>query len=437
MQWRMVLRRAQRASLTILGDIAQGTAAWAPTRWEQVLQACGLADRAAVGALTLGYRIPAPVSEFACRLLPEIAPGVEAPTSFREGEEPLIERFDGSVVRAAARIGAASSEDPGLLAVIAPSRLVPGLRRALGEGGPVVLEAHEAKGLEFDRVVVVEPAEIAGTTQRGLRSLFVALTRPTKHLVVLTSTELPGALRDASPAGVQPLDPFAHRVCACGLEVAPSWRHCPVCGAAVVGGAGREAVFTESAGQIVCVAHGDPACRVCSPPEGFEQSAHGWRPRLVDRRPGTPPRAAGAPITGTNHNDDGRPLIVGESAGDLPADVYRILALAPPESPVRFVEAYLRRCMSELDLTPSGPLTGDRPYVNLVPPPRFGRKRAAAVLPSSGRVEIYVTPDSADRFPTAREVKNNGEAFAVQVYLESEEAVGDAVALTRIGLEQR
>lgn len=137
-------------------------------------------------------------------------------TSFREGEEPLIERFDGSVVRAAARIGKIPSDRSGLVAVIAPSRLVRGLRRALGEGGPVVLEAHDAKGLEVDTVVVVEPAEIAGTAQRGLRSLFVALARPTKHLIVLTSTELPGALRDASPAGVQPLDTFAHRVCACG-----------------------------------------------------------------------------------------------------------------------------------------------------------------------------------------------------------------------------
>lgn len=124
-------------------------------------------------------------------------------------------------------------------------------------------------------------------------------------------------------------------------------------------------------------------------------------------------------------------------AVDLPADVFRILSLAPPGSPVRWVEAYIRACRSELDLIPSGPRTGSRPYINLLPPRRFGRKRAAALLPSTGRVEIYVAPEWAERYASAREVKNNGEAFAVQVYLTSDAAVADAIALTRIGLEQR
>lgn len=99
-------------------------------------------------------------------------------------------------------------------------------------------------------------------------------------------------------------------------------------------------------------------------------------------------------------------------AEDLPAEVYRILALAPPGSPLRYVEAYIRACMSELDLTSSGPRTGSRPYVNVLPPRRFGRKRAAASLPSTGRVEIYVAPEWAERYESARDVKNNGEAFA-------------------------
>lgn len=236
MQWRMVLRRAQRASLTILGDIAQGTAAWAPTRWEQVLQACGLADRAAVGELTLGYRIPAPVSEFACRLLPEIAPGIEAPTSFREGDEPMIEKINGSVGSATARVSRALKASAGTTAVIGPARLVQPVRAALDQPGVLqdrsvsVLEAHEAKGLEFDLVIVLEPAEIAGATQRGLRALFVALTRATKHLLVLTSTELPGALRDASPDGVAPFEDKIETTCACGFPLQATWSYCPGCG---------------------------------------------------------------------------------------------------------------------------------------------------------------------------------------------------------------
>lgn len=246
MQWRMVLRRAQRASMTILGDLAQGTAPWSPTRWDQVLHACGLEDRAAVGQLAMGYRIPKPVSDFACRLLPETAPGLNAPTSFREGEEPSIEKINGSVGSATARVSRAVKSTVGTTAVIAPPRLADPLRQAIDGSSALagrqvsVLEAPEAKGLEFDNVIVVEPAEIAGSTQRGLRAVFVALTRATKHLLILTSTELPGALRDASPAGVAPFRVGAPAECACGFKLEQEWRFCPACGVDVISGPGEE-----------------------------------------------------------------------------------------------------------------------------------------------------------------------------------------------------
>jgi superfamily I DNA/RNA helicase len=134
--------------------------------------------------------------ELALPLLDTIAPGVEPPISYRTGAHPpYIRRVDEADLLAAAyREAAALAEQDGLLAVIAPDRLLDeAASDDLWDGVPL-LSPREAKGLEFDHVIVVEPAAIAAQEQ-GLRELYVALTRPTKTLVVVHSAPLPPELR--------------------------------------------------------------------------------------------------------------------------------------------------------------------------------------------------------------------------------------------------
>src|SRR5262249_55840694 len=141
-------------------------------------------------------------------LLAEIAPDVEAPISYRSGAEPpRIVCADAPLSRAFEEATRLASVE-GLLAIIAPSSL----RREPASPGSLfdearipVLTPREAKGLEFDHVVVVEPARIVDEGQggqggQGLRELFVALTRPTRSLVIVHAEPLPAALAHAVPA---------------------------------------------------------------------------------------------------------------------------------------------------------------------------------------------------------------------------------------------
>lgn len=267
-QWRMVRRRSQRGSITILGDLAQRTSPWAPDSWEQILQFLGLAERGRVAELKLGYRIPSPVSEFACRLLPEIAPGLEPPTSFREGE-PVVIRDIAHLSDVTDHVRA-SLRRPGTLAVIAPDLLVSSIREILqaADGlsdAPAVLTPDEAKGLEFDTVVVVEPSQIAANSPVGLRRLFIALTRATHRLEVLSSTPLPHELE--APA-----------TCACGLALLPTWRHCPVCGAQHDRATESTPHYRFYDGQLRCQAHRQAGCAQCRPPDGYRAVRGEWRP---------------------------------------------------------------------------------------------------------------------------------------------------------------
>ncbi len=105
---------------------------------------------------------------------------------------------------------------------------------------------------------------------------------------------------------------------------------------------------------------------------------------------------------------------------------------AVAEHELRFVEL----CATQLGLVARLPKS-ERTYVNLVPPKRFGTKRAAAFEIRSGRVEIYCDPAHADTHPLADEVRHNGVPVAVKVYLTSPAAVDEAITLTRIGLDER
>jgi DNA helicase IV len=196
MQLRMVHRRARDGSLTILGDIAQATGAVSYSDWDEVLPQLPRSDAAQVEELRHAYRVPREIMELALPLLARIAPEVEPPISYRHGAAPpRIRRVEEAhLVAAAYREAEALAGADGLLAVIAPDEL---LVESLA-GGPLydsvpLLTPRQAKGLEFDHVVVVEPALIAARRQ-GLRELYVALTRPTKTLVIVHARPLPADL---------------------------------------------------------------------------------------------------------------------------------------------------------------------------------------------------------------------------------------------------
>jgi DNA helicase IV len=208
MQLRMVARRAATGWLTLLGDVAQATGAVAYERWDEVLAHLPV-ETATVEELVLAYRVPAEIMHLALPLLSQIAPHVRPPEAYREGGEAPRVLTDPDVAHRAAEEAVVLDAGEGSVAVVAPSALVPAIRglleRALVEvdGSPVedlapavrVLTAREAKGLEFDQVVLAEPAAVvseAGGIQ-GRRHLYVALTRATKSLTVVHSLPLPWA----------------------------------------------------------------------------------------------------------------------------------------------------------------------------------------------------------------------------------------------------
>jgi DNA helicase IV len=194
MQLRAVARRAG-GSLTILGDVAQATGPVPYRSWSEVLARLPGGDGAAVEELRHAYRVPREIMELTLPLLPLIAPELEQPLSYRTGAAaPRFVRVEaGELLAAAWREAAALAAGDGLVAVIAPEELARDAPPAdLWDGVPL-LSPRTAKGLEFDHVVVVEPALVCSRPQ-GLRELYVALTRPTRTLVVVHARPLPDAL---------------------------------------------------------------------------------------------------------------------------------------------------------------------------------------------------------------------------------------------------
>jgi DNA helicase IV len=205
MQWRVLLRRCPLRSFTIVGDVAQASSAVGVTSWQDALGPV-LGREWRLEELTVNYRTPARIAEAAERMA--IAHGLPVTRSraVREGEHPIdtVEVDADEVVAAVVDVVDEERErgDAGTLAVIARDDRVEGLHRALAErfgsavgigvgglGRPIaVLGSQEAKGLEFDVVVIAEPDEILASTSRGAAGLYVAMTRPTQRLHVVTST---------------------------------------------------------------------------------------------------------------------------------------------------------------------------------------------------------------------------------------------------------
>ena len=196
MQLRMVGRRARDGALTILGDVAQATGAVTYSGWGEVLPFLPGGSEADVEELRHAYRVPREIMDFSLPLLDVIAPGIERPVAYRTGAAPpLVRRVaEDELLREAYHEAERLAREEGLVALIVADELVePALQAENAFEGVPLLTARDAKGLEFDHVIVVEPALVAAREQ-GLRELYVALTRPTKTLVVVHARPLPQPL---------------------------------------------------------------------------------------------------------------------------------------------------------------------------------------------------------------------------------------------------
>jgi DNA helicase IV len=221
MQLRMLSRRSLNGSMTVVGDIAQSTGAWAHSDWDEILARLPERREPRRTELTVGYRIPAPNMALATRVLVEAAPDVTPPRSVREdGREPLIIGVGTTDELGSAVVDAVTAElnevGVGNLAVITPQSLAEPMSRALTDAGiehgtavsqglsrqVTVVPVGMVKGLELDATVVVEPSGILDEEAQGWRALYVALTRATKLLTIVHSGELPVVLAPvASDAG--------------------------------------------------------------------------------------------------------------------------------------------------------------------------------------------------------------------------------------------
>ena len=224
MQLRMLTRRSLNGSMTVVGDIAQSTGAWAHADWDEILSLLPQRRAARSEELTVGYRIPGPNMELAARVLAVSAPDMTPPRSVRQdGRPPRLERVEEPSALGAAIARAVQAEiaevGHGNVAVICPASRVEessAALTALGIEHGVAIEQglnHQVtvvpvgivKGLELDATVVVDPAGIVEEEAQGLRALYVALTRATKLLTIVYPGDLPDVLYPATAPEPQPV----------------------------------------------------------------------------------------------------------------------------------------------------------------------------------------------------------------------------------------
>ena len=210
MQARMIGRRCPGGSMTVVGDLGQASREHAADAWDDVITHLPHRRPVRHAELTVNYRTPIEVMDVAARVLRAATPGLSPPRSVRStGEYPVFtpspagRRLVETAASAARSELVAQTAEGGRSAVIAPIALVEALRTAIGvpDTGAAALEqplavysVDGAKGLEFDGVVVVEPADIAAERRHGLRALYVALTRTTRRLQIVHAQPLPAGL---------------------------------------------------------------------------------------------------------------------------------------------------------------------------------------------------------------------------------------------------
>ncbi len=217
--WRMLMRRCPARSLTIVGDVAQTGDLGGLRTWGEALDPY-LKDRWRLAPLTVNYRAPAEVMAVAADVLAAIDPELSTPRSVREsGHEPWhLQAAPGELAATAAQAAVRLAEQAGdgKLAVIVPERLAAELGPAVTAALPgtaigadpdltspvVVLTVKQAKGLEFDCVLIADPSGLLAESPRGLNDLYVALTRATQQVGVVHEGPLPAVLRRLSPAAL-------------------------------------------------------------------------------------------------------------------------------------------------------------------------------------------------------------------------------------------
>ncbi len=208
MAWRLLMRRSPSRSMTVVGDLAQTGDLGGASSWPAVFGPY-VADRWRLTELTVNYRTPAEIMALAGSLLATIDPTLRPPTSVRAtGEQPRVIRVEPADLTAALSSAVqdeSSRLGDGRLAVIVPESRQAELAAAVREVVPVatvgasadltvpvaVLTVRQTKGLEFDAVIVADPGAIESDSPRGRSDLYVALTRATQRLTVVT---------DGSPA---------------------------------------------------------------------------------------------------------------------------------------------------------------------------------------------------------------------------------------------
>ncbi len=236
MQLRMISRRSLNGSMTVVGDIAQATSAWGHDSWDSVIE--HLPDHVALrfSELTIGYRLPEPIMDVAAKVLDAAMPGLVPPQSIRiEGRPPRFvpviahqapasgngqgsgqgsveDSEPGPSSLTAAVVGEVKAELSALangnLAVICHNELADAISEALTvadvdhglvyerglESRVTIVPVELVKGLEVDTAIVVEPADICEKLPKGMRALYVAMTRATQRLVVVYARPLPEPL---------------------------------------------------------------------------------------------------------------------------------------------------------------------------------------------------------------------------------------------------
>ncbi len=209
MAWRVLMRRCPSRSMTVVGDLAQTGQQAGAGSWQEVLGPY-VAQRWQLEQLTINYRNPAEVAQLADEVLAALDVGITPPTSVRRcGVPPRAVQVSALPESLAAKLPVVVAEEAaavgdGRLAVLGPGTRVDELHKlvptASGDDldAPVtVLTVAQAKGLEFDAVVLVDPAAIMAESPRGLNDLYVALTRTTHRLAIVHSGDLPEVLAPA------------------------------------------------------------------------------------------------------------------------------------------------------------------------------------------------------------------------------------------------
>lgn len=219
MQLRMIFRRSATGRATLVGDIAQATGATRFPDWMDLLSAAGLDVEPRIAELAIGYRVPRQIMTLATELLPRIAPETVVPSAVREGpEDPRIVHVEDEAL-AATLVSEVERRLDGdrTLGVIAPADDCDRVRATLTQAGRqagdvlvdglvrqvTVLSAEQAKGLEFDHVIVVDPASIAGADE-DWAYVYIALTRATRTLSVLHLTPEPFEVPAPPPEPIAP-----------------------------------------------------------------------------------------------------------------------------------------------------------------------------------------------------------------------------------------